>query len=127
MRTARPDAVLWGIGCWLGLAAASCGRDRVEIIGALPDGGSVTTPCPSTPAARLTVTSIAVDKNIAWLKPGYDYFPADERVALAIQPDGQAQIAWAEVNLTKASDGSQQPPLGVHITLLDSKLTLWKA
>lgn len=90
------------------------------IIGTLPDGASAPVPCPATLAGRLSVADIPVDGNIAWQKPGYDQFPYDERVALAAQSDGQALIAWTEVNPTKASDGSQQPPLGVHVTPLDS-------
>ena len=118
MRMPLTIAVLGGLGFIL--AATGCGRQGVEIIGRLPDGAVVPTPCPATLAGRLTVASVAVDKNIAWQKMGYDHFPIDERVALAVQPDGQAQIAWAEVNPTKAADGSQQAPLGVHITPLDA-------
>jgi len=129
MRRAFPKAVSWGL--WFIVAVTGCGRDRIEIIGPLPsgggsgplpDGGGGATTCPASLAARLSIVSVAVDKNIAWQKFGYDGFPADERVALAVQPNGQAQIAWTEVNLTKSSDGSQQPPLGVHVTPLDSNL-----
>lgn len=79
-------------------------------------------PCPDTLAARLSLLSIPVDKNVAWQKPGYDYFPADERIALAVQPNGQAQIAWTEVNPNTGADGRQQAPLGVHVTPLDEHL-----
>ena len=120
MYVGRRASVTWG----LVLAATGCGRDAVEIIGPLPDSGGSVVVCPASLAERLKVTSIHVDKsiNIAWQKPGYDYFPADERVALAMQPDGQVQIAWTEVNPNKAPDGSQQSPLGVHITPLDANL-----
>ena len=116
------------------VAGTGCGRTHVEIIGALsdsggggptPDGGGTSEPCPSAMATRLKVISIDVEKgvNIAWQKVGYDNFPADERVALAVQPNGQgAQIAWTEVNIAKKSDGSQSDPRGVHITPLDSNL-----
>ena len=128
---AFPKAASWGL-CFA-VAATGCGRQGVEIIGPLPDGGDigqqsdgggVAAVCPATLAGRLTVSEIAVDKdkNIAWQKMGYDQFPVDERVALAVQPNGQAQIAWAEVNPVKASDGSQQTPRGVHVTPLDSNL-----
>jgi hypothetical protein len=114
----------WLLALELGVAVAAsgCGRARVELIGAIPDGAVVSEPCPSKLASRLTIQSIPAGKDIAWLKPGYDGFPTDERVALAVQPSGQAQIAWAEVNLAKAADGSQQPPQGVHVTPLDSSL-----
>jgi hypothetical protein len=112
---------------WAGLLG--CGRDHIEIISLGPDGSVApvdTTPlplCPTTLAERLSFATIHVDKGVAWQKPGYDYFPADERIALAVQPDGQAQIAWAEVNPTKDADGRQQTPLGVHITPLDERLS----
>jgi hypothetical protein len=105
---------------------AGCGRDRVEIISARPaDAPSLTdasATCSATLAGRLSWSTIDVDKNIAWQKKGYDDFPADERIALAVQPNGQAQTAWIEVNPAKAADGGQLSPLGVHITPLDDKL-----
>ena len=102
------------------LAAAGCGRTRVQIIGGLVNGVDGAAACPARLAGRLTVSEIAVDQNIAWQKLGYDHFPVDERVALAVQPDGQAQIAWIEVNTDAA--GSPQAPLGVHVTPLDANL-----
>ena len=128
MRMAFPKVVSWGL--WFVVAATGCGRDRVEIIGSLPSGGGSgplldgggAAACPVTLADRLKISTIEVETDIAWRKYGYDGFPMDERVALAVQPNGQAQIAWIEVNRTKASDGSQQPPRGVHVTPLDSNL-----
>ena len=120
MRPALSKSLFWGL--LLVLAAAGCGRQGVEIIGGLPDGGGGPAPCPATLAERLTVAKIAVDKNIAWQKTGYDHFPIDERVALAVQPDGQTQIAWTEVNPATVVGGSPQPPLGVHVTPLDANL-----
>ncbi|MBN2573158.1 MAG: hypothetical protein JXP73_01210 [Deltaproteobacteria bacterium] len=110
-------------GCLvLVLAATRCGQRRVEIIGGLPDSGDSPTPCPATLAERLQFVAIPVDRDIAWQKQGYDRFPVDERVALAVQPDGQAQIAWLEVNPATVAGGGPQPPLGVHVTPLDATL-----
>jgi hypothetical protein len=86
----------------------------------LPDGG--TEPCPAKLADRVSVVEIPVEANIAWQKQGYNLFPADERVALAVQPDGQAQLAWMEVNPATVAGGSLAAPLGVHVTLLDGNL-----
>jgi hypothetical protein len=118
MRSLRPGSVLFG----LALLCAGCGQRQVEIIGAIPDGASVPVPCPPTLAERVTVADIPVDKNIAWQKAGYDHFPVDERVALAVQPDGQAQIAWLEVHPDTAAGGPRQAPIGVHVTPLDAIL-----
>ena len=120
MRFARPAVAPWGVLLWVAATQLGCGARAIPIIGTIPDGGEPPTPCPSTLAARLSVTDILVDKDIAWQKSGYDQFPADERVALAVQPNGQALIAWTEVNPTKAADGSQQLPMGVHVTPLDA-------
>jgi len=120
MRSARPAAVPWGLLLSVVTAHPACSSRGVTIIGLLPDGAVAPVPCPAALAERLSVTDIPVDKSIAWQKPGYDGFPYDERVALAVQPNGQALLAWSEFNPTKAADGSQQPPLGVHVTPLDS-------
>jgi hypothetical protein len=104
---------------------------------ALPDATTIAKPCPTNLADRVTRHTIPVDKDIAWLKPGgfprtrsptdaasakseSEYYPGFERVALALQNDGQAYIAWPEVNATKGADGSQQPPLGIRVTPLDA-------
>jgi hypothetical protein len=125
MRSAIAPLLASGLGLALGLAG--CGRSLVEIIGPLPDGGAPdggggATSCPATLAERLRVVPIPVDQDIAWQKWGYDHYPVDERVALAVQPDGQAQIAWTEVNPATVAGGSQQAPLGVHVTPLDANL-----
>jgi hypothetical protein len=120
MRHAVPAGFSWGA---IVLLAAGCGRTTVEIIGALPDG-SAPAVCPATLAERLSVAQIPVgnDVNIAWQKMGYDHFPVDERVALAVQPDGQAQIAWTESSPAAATSTSAYGPLGVHVTPLDANL-----
>jgi hypothetical protein len=111
---------------WTGLLG--CGREHIEIISARPTGSAAPVdatsppPCPATLAARLAITTIPVDKDIAWQKPGYDSFPADERIALAVQPNGQMRLAWTEVNPTRGADGKQQGPLGVHVTPLNESL-----
>jgi hypothetical protein len=120
MRATLPRTLLGG--SWLVLLTLGCGQQRVRIIGELPGDAATPASCPPTLAARLGLVEIAVDKNIAWQKPGYDYFPVDERVALAVQPDGQALLAWAEVNAATVAGGSPQPPLGVHVTPLDGSL-----
>jgi hypothetical protein len=126
-----PGRYAWAVRPWFSarllvglgavLAAAGCGERRVQIIGGLPDGGGPA-PCPPSLAARLEVVPIPVESDIVWQKSGYDHFPVDERVALAVQPDGQAQIAWTAVNPATAAGGSQQAPLGAHVTPLDATL-----
>jgi hypothetical protein len=100
------------------LLCAGCGREPIEIIGAGLDGGF----CPPSLAERLQVLTIPVEKNIAWQKLGYDRFPADERVVLAVEPSGQAQIAWGEVDLDSNGNVILPSPLGVHVTPLDQNL-----
>ena len=116
MRPALPAAFAGGL-C-LVFTASACGTRPVQIIGPVPDGAAPPPPCPAKLADRLSVVEVPVEADIAWQKQGYDLFPADERVALAVQPDGQAQIAWMEVN----HDTAGGPPLGVHVTLLDANL-----
>jgi hypothetical protein len=115
--------------CGLGLVVAlGCSARQVEIIGGLPgtggggiDGGAGgALSCPASLAARLATITIAAGADVAWQKPGYSQYPTDERIALAVQPNGQAQLAWMAVNPTKAADGSQQGPMGVHVTPLDA-------
>jgi hypothetical protein len=115
MRALLPAAL--ACGPCLVVTASSCDTRPVEIIGPLPPVPDGAAPCPTTLAERLSVVKIPVDANIAWQKLGYDHFPADERVALAVQPDGQAQIAWMQVNPTIGA-----APLGVHVTFLDGSL-----
>ena len=110
MRSPLPSFVLLGVGLW----CAGCGERQVEIIGGLPDGGGLPVSCPGTLGERLQVVDVPVDRDIAWQKMGYDHFPVDERVALAVQPDGQAQIAWLALPDTVAG--------GVHVTPLDASL-----
>ncbi len=107
--------------CGACLAFAGCGQRQVEIIGSIPDG-AVPVPCPPTLAERLAVVEIPVDRDIAWQRPGYDRFPVDERLALAVQPDGQAQLAWLEVSPATVAGGPAQPPVGVHVTPLGTDL-----
>lgn len=60
-------------------------------------GSSV--PCPASLAARLTLTDVSVDDDIRYKRFAYDFFPADERVALAVGPNGAAQVAWLDNTL----------------------------
>lgn len=112
MRSGLPETLCSAL-C---LVLVACGQKRVEIIGGLPDA---TEACPATLAERLTVVAIPVDKNVAWQKPGYDGFPVDERVALAVQPNGHVQLAWLEVDPAQLGSGA---PRGFHVTPLDSSL-----
>jgi hypothetical protein len=112
------------LGLCLSTAGLACGRDRVEIIGRAPDAGLPPTPCPANLAERLTITTVPVGKDIAWQKPGYDKYPTDERVAMAVVPNtGHVLVAWTGV-AGKAADGSQLSPQGVHVTALDDKFAL---
>lgn len=128
MRTG-PWAVAWCLVC-LPLTSAACGRQAITLISAAPDGGVAVGPdglapaCPASLAARLVVVDIPVDKNIAWQKPGYDHFPVDERVMLAVGSDGQGYLAWGEVNTGASGDVASPSPLGVHVTPLDASLVV---
>jgi hypothetical protein len=108
------------IGGGLCLVLAACGQERVEIIGGLPDAAPATTSCPAALAERLTVASIPVDRSIAWQKPGYDRFPIDERIGLAVQPNGHVQVAWLDVDPALLGASGLQH---LHITPLQSDLT----
>lgn len=54
--------------------------------------------------------SIAVDANIAWQKTGYDFFPADERVALAVQPNTKTERNDGRFRSLAASRGTRPKP-----------------
>jgi hypothetical protein len=109
------------LGLCLLTAGLACGRDRVEIIGRAPDAALPQPPCPVNLEERLTITTVPVVRDIAWQKPGYDNYPTDERVAMAVVPNtGHVLVAWTTV-AGKAADGSQLPPQGVHVTSNDDK------
>lgn len=63
--------------------------------------GGVPAACPEGLAARLTITEVQVDEDIRYKRPSYDNFPADERVALSVGPDGAAQVAWIDDTLSR--------------------------
>jgi hypothetical protein len=67
--------------------------------------------CPASLAERLTVTQIDLDVDIRYKRATYDNFPVDERVALAIVPDGSGYIAWIE----NASGNLRVTPLDAHM------------
>jgi hypothetical protein len=92
--------------------AAGCGSEPVRLISAGP--------CPAALDQRLTVTSVPVSGNIAWQKFGYDGFPFDERLVLAVHSSGQAYVAWSEVN-APAGDVFLPSPMRAHVTPLDTQ------
>jgi hypothetical protein len=121
-------AALFGLAV-LGIAAG-CRREPIRLIDSPPDGsspavdgGAPASSCPWALADRVKVIPVPVGKSIAWQKPGYDHFPVDERVALAAGTNGQAYIAWGEVNATGDGPLSSPSPLGVHVTPLDSNFS----
>jgi hypothetical protein len=69
--------------------------------GASNESGGALPTCPATLAARLTLTDVTVDEDIRYKRPSYDSFPADERVAFSIGPDGAAQLAWLDNTLQR--------------------------
>jgi hypothetical protein len=88
--------------------AATGGRGGTGGSGATGAGGDGST-CPVSLADRLSVTSFTTDVDIRYKRRGYDWFPEDERVALAAGPNGDLQVAWLE------NSGSN-----VHVTPLDA-------
>ncbi|HET9954031.1 MAG TPA: hypothetical protein VFQ61_05990 [Polyangiaceae bacterium] len=57
--------------------------------------------CPETLLGRVSVTDVPLDHDIRYKRPAYDLIPQDERLALAVGPDGLAQVAWLENELTR--------------------------
>jgi hypothetical protein len=67
--------------------------------------------CGATLAERLTVTHIPVGADIRYKAPGYDSFPEDARIALAVDDRGAPRVAWLDDALS-----------GVHVTPLTPEL-----
>lgn len=101
------------------LSVLGCEQGRYQLIGPPSDQSIV---CALPLVKRITITGIEVSKPIAWQRRGYDNYPGDERVALAVAPNGAAYIAWLEANSTKSTSGTALPDKGVHITSLDKDL-----
>jgi hypothetical protein len=111
MRVRLTAAIL---AAYVSSLAAGCGRDTIPLISAAPST------CPASLEQRLQVFDIPVTKNIAWQKFGYDGFPFDERLALAVHPSGQNYVAWGEVNASSGTgDVNSSSPPGVRVTPLD--------
>jgi hypothetical protein len=97
------------LACALALVPCACSTEYAQIAADPGAGGaSSSASCPSALADRLTITSVKVDSDIRYKRPGYDLFPADERIALARASDDSALVAW----LDNALDN-------VHVTPLD--------
>jgi hypothetical protein len=109
----RAGLVAGFVAVAVGSPTAGCGSDPVRLISAGP--------CPASLADRLTVTPIPVAGDIAWQRAGYDGFPVDERIALAVHPSGEAYLAWGEVN-APSGDVVIPSPRSVHVTRLDANL-----
>ncbi|HKQ68837.1 MAG TPA: hypothetical protein VJT73_05830 [Polyangiaceae bacterium] len=82
-----------------------------DIVGADSTAPIDAPPCGKTLRERLTLKRIDVDADIRYKRGGYNDIPADERIALAVQPSGAVQIAWLD------NKGDT-----VHVTPLDENL-----
>jgi hypothetical protein len=68
------------------------------------------TSCPESLAERLIVTTFTTDVDVRYKRRGYDWFPLDERIALADGPNGDFHVAWIE----NAGDGVRVTPLDAN-------------
>lgn len=50
--------------------------------------------CPARLVDRLRVTTVDVDVDVGYVERGYDSFPKLSRIQLAVQPDGNSQVAY---------------------------------
>jgi hypothetical protein len=72
--------------------------------------------CPATLLGRLSTTLLQLDSGIVYTATTpYDAYTFDQRVQLAAQPNGEAQVAWVE-----ASDG--QAPRDIRVAPLTPAL-----
>ncbi len=115
----------WTLLAALAATAPACSRTRYAQTAREPpaarDGGAGASRdagadagasrCAGTLAQRITVSRVGVNAGIRYKRWGYDGFAGDERIALAIAPDGSAQVAWLD-----NAGGA------VHVTPLDASL-----
>jgi hypothetical protein len=66
-----------------------------------PEDSGDARPCPPTLAERLTITEVAVDEEIYYVKPGYNNIAVTARVILARQPNGNPILAWLNAGMDK--------------------------
>jgi hypothetical protein len=80
------------------------------------DGGMDAPSCATSLLGRLTSKELQVDGSIVYTASTvYDAYTFDQRLQLAVQPNGEAQVAWVE-----AATG--QVPKDVRVTPLTSSL-----
>jgi hypothetical protein len=60
-----------------------------------PDAAAAAS-CPASLADRLSVSEIDLDVDVRYKRATTDNFPVDERVSLAVLPDGSGYIAWLD-------------------------------
>jgi hypothetical protein len=77
------------------------------------DGGATETEqlCSASLADRISVTEVAIDEAIHYLRPGYNIIAVPARVILARRPNGDAVVAWLNAEMDE-----------VHVTPLDADL-----
>lgn len=52
--------------------------------------------CGPTLSSRLSITTIDVDDDIRYKRPGYDLIPTDARIAYSVAPSGNSYVAWSD-------------------------------
>jgi hypothetical protein len=116
MRTARYLVAVSGIS----IVAIGCGTKIAQTTYEPPidRGASDAATIPKTPSTcgpklkdRLSITTIDLQDDIRYKRAGYGGVPRDERIALDVQPNGLAQVAWLDNALTT-----------VHVTPLTLEL-----
>src|SRR3954469_1985559 len=81
-------------GCSTPTRFAQTALEPVPTLPTAPDAG--TSGCPQSLADRLSVTEIDLDVDVRYKRATNDNFPVDERVSLAVQPDGTGYVAWID-------------------------------
>jgi hypothetical protein len=113
MRTASYLLAVCGValGCGTKIAQTTYqpNEHAAQDAGGVPKGPPV---CSPTLKERLTVTRFDVDEDVRYKRAGFGGVARDERLALDVQPNGAAQLAWLDNALAK-----------VHVTPLTPEQT----
>ncbi|HKP59672.1 MAG TPA: hypothetical protein VJV78_23275 [Polyangiales bacterium] len=67
--------------------------------------------CPTNLADRISVIQVAVEADIRYKQPSYDYYPIDERISFAVADNGHAYVAWSDT-----SDATHVTPLNADLS-----------
>jgi hypothetical protein len=102
MRTARYLLAVCGVSLGCGTKIAQTTYQPPDH--GAPDSGDVPKgppTCGPTLKERLTVTRVDLDDDVRYKRAGFGGVARDERLALDVQPNGSAQLAWLDSALSK--------------------------